>query len=588
MGSPIPGEFPFHQIPENLRLPLFWAEVDPSQANSNQQNQRSLLIGPMLIDPTKASLVHTAATNAGSSTNSISFATQPSGVQVGDYVFDTTTTAAIPEGTTVTSLGTSIGLSANATGVLSADVIAFVSIVPKLCQSSAVARGFYGAGSILPDMVDRYRQNDLFGELWTIGIPDDLAATAATSTIVIAGTPSANGTLAFYVNGTPVAVPVTTAMTAIQIATAIAAAFNAAGDINSQNPIPFTSANSGTATVTNTSRHKGAVGNDLDIRLNYYGQFAGEVTPPGLTVTITPFASGATNPATVLNAALNALGDYQTFDFIGLPWNDTTSLNNIGTFLNDIAGRWSWIKQIYGHAFTALRGSVSSLVSFGTGRNDQHATIIGFNDSPSPSWMWAAALTGACAVSARDDPGQPLHGMILQGLLAPPLASRFALSDRNVLVWDGISVFDVSPSGQIITQLVITTYQLNTAGVPDNSYLKVETMQLLTAVLRFLRSIVTTQFARKKLAVDGTPIPANSNIVTPSIIRASMIEAYLQMEGFGWVQADFAFNKMVQVQIDPHYPNRVNILWPGILINQLDVVALLAQFRLSPPTALAA
>src|SRR5471032_469485 len=38
---------PFSNIPSNLRVPLFYAEVDNSQANSGTQTQRTLIIGQM-------------------------------------------------------------------------------------------------------------------------------------------------------------------------------------------------------------------------------------------------------------------------------------------------------------------------------------------------------------------------------------------------------------------------------------------------------------------------------------------------------------------------------------------------------------
>ena len=583
MGAPLTGQFPFHQIPQNLRLPLFWAEVDPSRANSNEQTQRALIIGQQLSDPTKASTVHSAVTSAGTTSpaSTLTFATQPAGVQVGDYVFDTTTVNAITEGTTVTALGATITLSApTAANVVLGDTIVFVSCKPQLMQSAAQARALYGAGSMIVEMVNRYRQNDDFGELWTIGIPDDLAAVAATCTITVQGQATAQGVISLYVNGTLVPVVVTPTMTVTDTGAAIASAINAAIDLSSQNPVGVT-AQASSGVVTATARHKGAIGNDNDVRVNYYGPGNGEVLPAGVTLIITPMASGATNPTAMFTAILATLGD-RPYDFIAFPWIDTTSLNTIKTFLDDVTGRWSWLKQIYGHGFTAARGTVGSLVTLGTARNDQHVTIFGFNDSPSPSWHWSSALVGACATSIRADPGMPLHGMELIGLLAPPASSQFTTSDMSTLVFDGISVSVVSPAGQVITKLIITTYQLNTSGKPDDSYLKVETMFLLTAILRYLHGRVSSKYARMKLAADGTPIPANSNIVTPAIIRAEMIAAYITMEGFGWVQADRVFAQAVAVQIDPHNPNRVNILWPGILINQLDVIALLAQFRLSP------
>jgi len=39
----------FKQLPANVRVPLFYAEVDSSLANSGQANQRGLIIGQMLV-----------------------------------------------------------------------------------------------------------------------------------------------------------------------------------------------------------------------------------------------------------------------------------------------------------------------------------------------------------------------------------------------------------------------------------------------------------------------------------------------------------------------------------------------------------
>jgi phage tail sheath gpL-like len=46
------------------------------------------------------------------------------------------------------------------------------------------------------------------------------------------------------------------------------------------------------------------------------------------------------------------------------------------------------------------------------------------------------------------------------------------------------------------------------------------------------------------------------------------------------VQNEAAFAAALVVQKNATNPNRVDVLWPGILIDRLDVFALLAQFRL--------
>jgi phage tail sheath gpL-like len=236
---------------------------------------------------------------------------------------------------------------------------------------------------------------------------------------------------------------------------------------------------------------------------------------------------------------------------------------------------------VYGHCFMASRGTNGALATLGTGLNDQHSTIMGFYDSPTPNWVWAAAVGGAAAASLKVDPAVPLQTVTVQGVLAPPAASQFSISQRNTLLYDGISTFSVDQSGLVHIENLITTYQKNGQGVADSSYLEVETMFTLMYVLRFLQTVVTSKYARVKLAADGTRFAPGSAIVTPSIIKADIIAAYQDLEYRGFVQQSQAFAQALIVQQNATNPNRVDVLWPGTLINALRIFAILAQFRLS-------
>jgi phage tail sheath gpL-like len=173
-----------------------------------------------------------------------------------------------------------------------------------------------------------------------------------------------------------------------------------------------------------------------------------------------------------------------------------------------------------------------------------------------------------------------LQTVALSTVLAPPSASRFDLGERNTLLWDGISTFTVASDGTVAIENLITTYQVNGFGAPDDSYLQVETLFLLMYVLRAQRTLVTSKYGRVKLAADGTRFAAGSAIVTPKIIKADLIAQYSQMEYDGYVQDSAAFAKALVVEKNSSNPNRVDVLWPGTLINQLRIFALLAQFRL--------
>jgi phage tail sheath gpL-like len=288
-------------------------------------------------------------------------------------------------------------------------------------------------------------------------------------------------------------------------------------------------------------------------------------------------ASGATNPT--LTTALTNLTS-QSFDFIASPYTDATSMAALTAFLNDTTGRWSYTNQIYGHCFIASRGTLGTLQTLGGTLNDQHTSLLGFNDSPSPSWVWAAALTGAAAGSLKVDPGMPLQTVPIYGVLAPPVASQFAISGRNSLLYTGVSTFTVDQAGIVHCENIITTYQKNGFGIADNSYLEVETMYLLMYVLRALATVVTSKYSRMKLAANGTRFAPGSGIVTPNIIKGDLIATYQQLEFDGFVQNAAAFAKGLIVTQNATNPNRVDVLYPAVLIDQLRVFAVLLQFRL--------
>lgn len=494
---------PFRNIPSNLRVPLFYAEIDASKANTAQVAQRALLIGQK------------------------------------------------------TAAGT---LAPN---------------VAVISQSQSDARVAAGPGSILAGMVDAYRANDPGGEMWLLPLADDGVGVPATGSITFAGATTAAGTLALYVGGRLLPVALASGQTAIQVALTVAAAINAA------NGLPATAAVDLVVTtrVNLVARNAGECGNDIDIRINFKGAPAGEATPAGLVATVVALSGGAVNPA--LTTALANLQD-TSFDFIVCSLTDAISLGAIAALLNDTSGRWAWSAQVYGHCFMAKRGSAGTLAAFGAGLNNQHLTCIGYMASPSPPWKWAAAFAGAAAVSLRQDPGVPLQYLSVADLLAPPLASRFSLSIRNnTLLFGGISTWTVDTSGTVVIENIVTTYVANAQGQADNSYLEVETLYLLMFVLRRLQGVVTSKYARVKLAADGVRLLPGSNVVTPATIKADIIACYRQLEAEGMVQQADVFAANLVVEKDAQNPNRVNVLWPGVLIDQLRTFALLAQFRLS-------
>ena len=409
------------------------------------------------------------------------------------------------------------------------------SNVPVLAYNQAQVNALAGNNSMLALMYAAYRAQDAYGEVWLAPLSDNAGGAAGTQTITITGPATAGGVLSLYVMGVPVPVTVNSGDTATAMASAVSTAIGLAQSV-------MCTASPAVGVVTVTSNHKGIAAGDIDLRLNYRGQQNNEATPAGVTVVIAAGVAGALNP--VMTTLLTNTGQ-QTYDFIALPYTDTTSLTAIEAYLNDLTGRWSSIQQLYGHCFTAYRGTVAARASFGVTRNSQHMTCLGYFDSPTPVWMEAADLAGLHAVPIRVNPAQGVAERAL-GLLPPPMASQDTPSNRNTLLFDGISTYFVDPSGTARIDRSITMYQTNTGGLPDNSYLNTNLLFQAMYCARYINAQIISQFIQpgKILVVNGTPIPLGANATTPAMVFQAVVGYYGYLASIFLVQnpAKFAAN----------------------------------------------
>lgn len=220
-----------------------------------------------------------------------------------------------------------------------------------------------------------------------------------------------------------------------------------------------------------SQRHRqvqGAAGDDITLQLNRLGTAGGEALPAGVALTLAQPTGGAGAPD--LAAALAAVGD-EPFEFIIHPFTDAASLNALRDWMNDTAGRWSWVKQLYGHCYAAKRGTLGDLVAFGSARNDPHHTVHGFEPQvPQPAWEVAAAYGARTAVFISADPARPTQTGVLTGIDAAPAGQRFMLDERQTLLTSGVATAYVE-GGEYRIERAITTYQKNAFGAEDDSYL---------------------------------------------------------------------------------------------------------------------
>ena len=71
----------------------------------------------------------------------------------------------------------------------------------------------------------------------------------------------------------------------------------------------------------------------------------------------------------IFDTAIANLGE-RNFEYVAMPFTDTTSLLawEIEYGFTD-TGRWGWMRQLYGHIFSAKRADYASMIVFGETRN---------------------------------------------------------------------------------------------------------------------------------------------------------------------------------------------------------------------------
>jgi phage tail sheath gpL-like len=331
-----------------------------------------------------------------------------------------------------------------------------------------------------------------------------------------------------------------------------------------------------------TSVFKGVNANEISVSLNYYGSRGGEQTPVGLGITMpaTGFLTGGVGTPDFTTAISN-MGE-EPFEYVAMTYTDSDSLfawdQEFG-FTDQ--GRWGWQRELFGGVYSAKRGLYADLLLFGDQYNSGVESIMGFEvASPSPSFEWAAAYTAKAQRALINDPARPLQALTLNQIKAAPIHQRFDFVELNSIASNGLAIQKIGGDNQPMIAREQTTYQVNIYGQPDDAYELVTTLATLAKLLRNQKAAITSKFPRHKLADDGTRFGPGQAIVTPGIIKSELISQYEQDSYNGLVENLSAFKRNLLVERDPNDPNRVNVLYPPDLINQLRIFAVLAQFRL--------
>lgn len=425
-----------------------------------------------------------------------------------------------------------------------------------LITSAGQAKEFYGAGSHLATMAEAFiNANGGLNELTCIAL-DDGAAVKSTGAYELTAPPTADGTLSLMLAGRRYRIAVLDADTEAEIISNLVDEITLDADRLIDVVI-----NATPAIMDITARNGGIIGDELDIRENY---FIGEVLPAGLASTITAMSGGSGDP--VITPAITAMGEKQ-FHVIPMALNDAA---NLALMQTEMVDRWGPIRSNDGQVFYSKNESFSEHSAFLGTRNNEQETVQNVK-GPTPGFIWAANMGAVVATNGQIDPARPFQTLSLTQVLAPAESELFDFAERDLLLKAGSSTYSVDGSGVVRIERVRTTRIENEFGALDEALADLNPKLTLSFIRFDYRIMLFLKYPRHKLASDGTLFGPGQAIVTPKVLKTEAVARFRQWETAGLVEGGDQFKRDLIIERSATDVNRADHLLPPDLVNQLRV-----------------
>lgn len=431
--------------------------------------------------------------------------------------------------------------------------------VPKLLTGGAdQAADLYGLGSMLHIMAMAADKGRGIVPLYALPVADAGGAIAATGQITVTGTATGSGTISLYIAGKLVRVSVAKDDTYDVIAEAIADAITA--DVT----LPVSAA-ADSGDVNLTSKWKGLSANGIDIDQDLGGDVEAANEPAGVTLTLTPMASGATDPT--ITTALAALGD-TWYTLIVNPYTADTQLDDL-----EEAGD-ARIHPLVKRPFAGLcgyAGTLAALTTFLDDRNSAWTTIMPVEGSPNLPAEIAAAVAGKAAAHWQAKPGVPYRG-VLPDILSGTV--RWTYAERDALIKAGGSTFRVGADNRVYVDALATTRTQTALGADDESWRWTETIINIQAKIYSVEQLFLGEPFVEAVVVDDDAITGMSYAIRPKTVKAYAIRLIDEL----WAARALTKERDAVVagivaEIDDANPGRINLLIPDVLAAGLKIIA---------------
>ncbi|MCL2219330.1 MAG: phage tail sheath subtilisin-like domain-containing protein [Chitinispirillia bacterium] len=432
--------------------------------------------------------------------------------------------------------------------------------VPAQVTSPAQAAEFWGAGSIMHRMAwAAFRQ---YGSLSLTGCAVDDASTGvgASAAITFTGSADATGQVTLWVGTDRIPVRVDRFVDGLAGGTPVKIASDLADQVNARPDLPVTAYANG-AVITLTAKNKGTTGNFLGQK----GKPAVDCDVPGIEAATTAYTGGAGDPD--LTDTFDKVSG-QRFHIVALAWATAAAAIALSEYLNEVSNE---VNQRGGRGFMFVDGNIADMATLAKGINDKRICVGGITGAKRAPFENAAAF--AAMLAAEPMPWLAVNNIGLVGCDSPPVTDRWNWNEiNNILLWSGVTPFEVGAGDRVRCVRAISTYVKNDAGAEDDTFL--DTLKIATAdyVREAVRVRHLTDFQNKVLRdnhVAGEP----PNVVTPADVRSTNLDVCRRIEAMGGLNSVNAFaDQFVSVR-NRNVPGRVDSIIPIDIVDALHILA---------------
>lgn len=382
--------------------------------------------------------------------------------------------------------------------------------------SSSDVRVLGGSGSEGARGYDKFVKANPITPVYMLFVAESAGA-AASATLTIVGTASANSTVRVRVGADFVEVPIVLGDTPTVQAAAIAAAINNRSELG-------VSASAALGVVTVSAKQKGVRGNDIRLSAQY-------LLPSTSTITASsPKLTGGTT-ADDVSSALAAI-DSKNFAYILSALNDTTNAGLVASHVDSQAAPLVGNRQ---RAIFASTGALASAITLSTALNAARETVLWQKDSDLTPFELACAAIGAISFKEIAFGSDTLNfsgfGALEQDqnswkVPAPVSGSQPTRAEQASAINSGVSPVVNTSGGRTKLVKLITSKYLN-GSVTNYSVRDWHFVSVSDAFAgEMFARLEAPKFKGKTISANpvGAASPAQ-NSVFPNLLRAEIVAA---------------------------------------------------------------